>query len=593
MVRSGAKRFALLETIGYAVPPHSQPTLLDPVRNALEQCRPHFMAAALFSAVGNILLLTPALYMMQVYDRVVPTGALVTLAALSVVALFGLGALSALEWLRGRLLVRAGAQLDAALAGQALRLVMSRPDLGPVARAEAMRDLDTLRQTISSPAAAALFDAPWAPVYIIAAFLLHPALGMLTTGAAALMLALAWHNERRMRGPVRKAGDASNAAYARQLQISTHAAEVRALGIADALVRRQLGERAMVNEVQQRASFSGGNHSGLMRFLRLALQSAALAVGAVLVVEGNVSGGAVFASSLLLSRALQPIEQLVASWKSILQTRTAYARLGALFNTELVREHTRLPDPTGAFQVERLTVLAPLSDRVALADVSFAIEAGEVIGIVGPSGAGKSTLLRALAGAALPVRGHIRLDGASTADWDSEQLSRHIGYLPQSCALFPGTVKENISRFRGLLGEGGPQLDADVIAAARHIGAHEMILRLPHGYDTPVGGGGQGLSAGQTQRIAIARALFGNPRLLFLDEPTAHLDGPAQHAFIKMLSTVRSLGTTVLFATHSGDILASADRMLLLKEGRVESLGPISEVLPRLRPKAHIAKKTS
>lgn len=565
----------------------------NPVRKALGRCRPHFMAAALFSAVSNLLLLTPAIYMMQVYDRVIPTGGLVTLAAISLVAAFALGMMSLFEWLRSRLLVRAGASLDDALAGSTLHLVMSQPALDQLQRAEAMRYLDTLRQGVSSPAMTALFDAPWAPIYIIAAYLLHPALGALALGAALTMIGLAWYNERRIGKPLRAANEAANAAYARQLQISAHAAEVRALGMATALTTRQLSDRAYVNQLQMGASFTGTNQAGLLKFIRLALQSGALAVGAILVVEGSVSGGAVFASSLLLSRALQPIEQLVASWKSILQARIAYAKLGELFVDGPARSYTRLPNPTGALLVERLTVANPSSGRVALAEASFAVTAGDVVGVVGLSGAGKSTLLRAIAGAVGVTRGTIRIDGASIADWDPEQLSRHTGFLPQNFILFPGSVRDNISRFRASLGEDPVQLDEAVVAAARQIGAHEMILRLPDGYDTLIGTGGIGLSAGQTQRIAIARALFGEPSLLLLDEPTAHLDTQAQHEFIKTLASLRRRGATVLFATHSTDMLAAASKVLVLKDGRAERLSPIAEALAPAQPVSHTPQKAS
>ena len=565
----------------------------NPVRAALESCRPHFVAAAAFSALANILYLTPSIYMMQVYDRVVPTGGLVTLVAVSIVAAAGLATLSALTWLRARLLVRASARLDAELAGPILRVIVARPGLSQLERAQAMRELDALRQGVSGPAAAAVFDLPWAPIYILVSFLLHPALGIFSLCSTLVLLLLAWSNERAIHAPVGAAGQATNAAYARQLQISAYASEIRALGLATALAEVQLAERAEVNRLQAKVSFTGNDHGSLVKFVRLCLQSGALALGAVLVVDGAVSGGSIFAASLLLSRALQPIELVVASWKPLLQSRSAYEKLFALFAGPAPREHTSLPAPTGAIQAERLTVLAPASERVALSEASFSIGSGEIIGIVGSSGAGKSTLLRALVGASPPARGHVRLDGASIADWDPEQLARHIGYLPQNFIMFPGTVKENISRFRGQLGEDAQALDAATIAAAQAIGAHEMILRLPQGYDTRIGSGGIGLSAGQAQRIAIARALFGDPKLLALDEPTAHLDAEAQHAFIRKLSQLRGQGTTVLFATHSSDILASADRLLVLREGRVERLAALADVVPALRPVSHSPQKAS
>ncbi|USI72455.1 type I secretion system permease/ATPase [Sphingomonas morindae] len=567
-------------------------TPFDPVRDALSRCRTHLVAAASFSAFSNLLALVPSIYMIQVYDRVVPTGGAATLALLSLVALAGLAVLAALDWLRSRLLLRAGASLDADLSGRTLRMVMSTPRLNVVQRNEAMRDLDTLRQTVASPAMGALFDAPWAPIYVIAAFLLHPWLGVLTLFSAALLFGLAWDNERKIRVPVRAAAEAASGVYSRQNQLVAYAGEIRALGMADALTLRQLQHRAFVGELQAEASFTGGNHAGLMKFLRLTLQSAALAVGALLVVEGSMSAGAVFASSLILGRALAPIEQIVGSWKSIIQLRTAYARLRELLGQDQERSHTALPVPSGAVQVERLTMVAPGSDRVALADASFAIAPGEVIGVVGTSGAGKSTLLRALANAEPPARGHVRFDAASLADWNPDRLAEHIGYLPQSFILFPGTVKENIARFRTVIDGDTEALDAAAVTAAQAIGAHEMILRLPQGYDTPIGAGGLGLSSGQAQRIAIARALFGTPRIVVLDEPTAHLDGEATQAFLATLARLRERGTTVLFASHMGELLTAADKILVLREGRVERFVPLSEAMPQ-RPAPAVTRKAS
>lgn len=563
----------------------------NPVQAAMTRCRPHFIAAAIFSAVSNVLLLTPSIYMMQVYDRVLPTGGLVTLAALSAVACLGLATLSVLDWLRARLLVRAGARLEHDLAGDTLHIIVARVGLSRLARTEAMRYLDTLRQGVSSPATAALFDVPWTPVYILAAFLLHPALGVLAFFSALLVVALAWHNERRIHKPVYLAGEASNAAYARQSHICNHATEVRSLGLITALTRRQLEERVAVNKLQIQASFIGGDHSSLLRFVRLCLQSGALALGAVLVVDGQMSGGAVFASSLLLTRSLQPVEQLVSGWKSILRSRTAYAKLCELYAGEAPRAHTKLPAPTGAINVERLTVLTPMTNRVALAEINLSVSAGEIIGIVGQSGAGKSTLLRAIAGSVTPARGNVRFDGGSREDWDQEELARHIGYLPQSFILFPGTVKENISRFRGTLGDDPEMLDAAAIEAARGICAHEMIQRLPDGYDTKIGTGGVGLSSGQTQVIAIARALFGKPKILLFDEPTAHLDAQTQHAFAKLLSSARAEGTTILFSTHASDLLASTDKLLLLRDGKIERFGKLADTAPPFRPVSHTPQK--
>ena len=561
----------------------------NPLRAALDTCRPHFVAIAIFSAVSNLLYLVPTLYMLQVYNRVVPTGGLATLAVLSLVMVFALGILAALEWVRGRLLVRASAQLEASLAPIVLAVAIERPDLSRLDRTSAMRNLETLRQTVASPGIVAILDAPWAPIYILAAALLHPVLGVLALAAAGLLLALTWHNERKVRGPLTESAAAAAAAGARQQHVVAYAAEVRALGMGSALVRRQLDERLVANRLQATAAFTSGNHAGLIKFLRLMLQSAALGVAAWLAVDGAVSAGAIFAASLLLSRALQPVEQVNAAWKSLLEARNAYADLTHLLDRAPATPRTRLPDPTGALAVERLSVLAPQSDRVALSDVSFGVPAGAIIGVVGASGSGKSSLLRAIAGAATRVHGTIRLDGAATDDWAPEELAPHIGYLPQNFVLFPGTIKENISRFQGLAAVDPDAIDAAAIAAAHAIGAHDMILRLPDGYDTWIGPGGIGLSAGQTQRIAIARALYGDPRILLLDEPSAHLDSEAQHAFQRTLAALRGRGATVLFATHDSDLLAATDRLLLLNHGRIEKFERLAEVISALRPVSHVA----
>jgi len=570
-------------------------THINPVRAALDSCKPHFVNAAIFSAVSNILALVPSIYMMQIYDRVVPTGGTATLLLLSLVALFGLATMSALDWLRGRLLVRAGAKLDAELAGRTLHLIMTRPRIGSLARSDAMRHLDTLRQGVSTPAAAAIFDIPWAPLYIVASFLLHPVLGLLSLGAAILLLILAWDNERSIRTPVRIVAEAGSAAYSQQAQITSFAGDIRALGMADALSRLVLAERAKVNMLQASAGFIGGNHSSLLKFLRMALQSAALGVGAILVVKGEASGGAIFAASLLLGRALAPIDQVVAAWKTILQTRTAYDKLSELFDAEGLRIHTVLPAPTGAIEVEHLIVTAPGSDRVAVSDINFTVAPGEVIALIGASGSGKSTLLRALAGADLPARGFVRFDGASVEDWDSETLAPHVGYLPQSFVLFQGSVKDNIARFQTAAEDASPALDLAVIAAARSIGAHDMILRLPQGYDTPIGHRGMGLSAGQAQRIAIARALFRSPRILLLDEPTANLDADAQRAFETSMSQLRRAGSTVIFSTHSPELLKLADKLMVLREGRIERFGPVVAETRAInaRPNVHASWKAA
>jgi ATP-binding cassette subfamily C protein len=549
----------------------------DPVRKALRRCRSHFIGVGLFSAMINILYLTPTIYMMQVYDRVLSSGSGTTLLMLSLVGLAGLATLSLLDWLRSRLMVRATARFDRALATDTLHAILSQPALSRLDRAEAMRQFDILRQGIGGSGVLAAFDAPWAPIYILVAFLLHPALGALSLLAAVILLGLAWSNERATHARMTAANKAASHAYAAQAHISAYAAEVRALGMHDALIHRQLRDRARSIDLQLEASLSYGSHAGLMKFVRLTLQSAALGVGGYLAINGSISGGAVFAASLLLSKSVQPIEQLVGAWKPLLHARDAWRVISGLLSDAPINARTRLPDPTGLIEVGSVTVLTPQNDRVAIADVSFRVEPGEIVGVVGLSGAGKSSLLRTLGGAVRPARGTVRFDGASYADWLPEQICRRVGYLPQEFVLFPGTIRDNISRFAVELGEPAAAIDAAVIAAAQLVGVHDGIVRLPQGYDTLIGTGGVGLSAGQTQRIALARALYGQPKILVLDEPNAHLDAEADFALVQLLSQLKRQGVTVILAAHSGDLLASVDKLLLLQNGRVARFGPLSE----------------
>jgi ATP-binding cassette subfamily C protein len=549
---------------------------------ALRACRRHFVLAAAFSAIGNLLYLAPSIYMMQVYDRVLPSGGVATLVALSLIAVAALASLALFEWLRTRVLIRAGSRIDAELSFDALRLSMSSPRVSQVDSAETMRDVDQFRHGLTSTAALAAFDAPWTLAYILVAFLLHPAIGALCFVASVLLVALAWTNEKLTAPALRKAGEAARAAYARFGQSVAHAGEVRALGMAPVLAQLHRTDRDIVGYHDMRAGFSGAAHASVMKFVRLFLQSAVLALAAVLVINHQLTGGAMIAATLLLTRAIAPVEQIVGGWKTIIATRGAYRRLAALFDGETGESRTRLPDVTGALSVERLTLVAPATDRVTLADVSFEVAAGEIIGIAGPSGAGKSMLLKAIAGGIDAARGGVRIDGQLRDNWDVGQLSDATGYLAQDFSLFPGTIKDNISRFARLRGVDPGEIDARAVAAAQAIDAHDMILRLPNGYDSEVGLGGL-LSGGQMQRIALARALYGEPRLVLLDEPTANLDAEAQRAFVRLLVKLRAQGTTVLFSSHDPDILAGADKLLTLDRGRIVQFASPSEAIAAAR----------
>lgn len=562
----------------------------SPVWRVLRQCRRHIVAAAAFSAMSNLLYLAPSLFMLQVYDRVLPSHGLGTLAALGLLTLVALGALAAFEWLRSRILIRASVLLEQGLSVRALRVALSRPGVARMQRSEATQNVDTLRQAMASPAVLAGLDAPWMPIYVIVGFLLHPALGIAMLVSAALLVALAWANERATAGPIERANKAQAIAYSRLSHGVAHAAEVRALGMVGTLSRRQLRDRHVAGQLQMTASFAGNGFSSTIKFVRLALQSGALALGAVLVIEDAISAGSVIAASLLMARALAPVEALVGSWRTIVQARVAYASLNDLLSDDAADpvERTRLPDPTGAVELDAVSVVAPHSGQPVLAGITAAIAPGQVIGIAGASGAGKSTLLRAIVGAATLDQGHVRLDGANRNDWDPDLLARHVGYLPQEAVLFPGTVKENIVRFHVGNADDSAALDAAAVASAQAIGAHAMIAGLPQGYDTVLGIGGTGLSGGQAQRVAIARALFGNPRILVLDEPTAHLDADSRRALARLVTTLRQSGRTIIVASHDADVLAACDKLMILSEGRIETFGPLGP-----SPKSRVAKPTS
>jgi len=555
--------------------------LPPPLAAALRACRPHFMAAAVFSALINLLLLAPTIYMMQVYDRVVPTDGKLTLLYLTLVVAFALGTQTALEAVRTRLLVLASLRLDRLLAGGILQRLMSA--LSPGSSSQGMREFDIVRQALSGPVAVAAFDIPWMPIYVIVAFMIHPALGAMTIVGGGLLLTLAILNERATRQRSREAFQAQTIAYASQEAAATNAEVVRALGMRGALRERQLFDRRKGLELAAKAQFTGGGYSAATKFSRMFLQSAALGLGAWLAVERQISAGSIIAASVLLSRALQPIEQVVGAWTLVGQARGALNNLIKLFpSRDLEIAGTQLPAPTGALTLEQVSVRAPGEGPLLLRGVSLRMAPGEILGVIGPSGAGKTTLARLAAGAATPDAGAVRLDGANMADWDGDRLGRFIGYVPQDSALIAGSIKDNISRFATWSGGDPATIDAAVVAAAQAAGVHELILRLPAGYDTVLGAGGRGLSAGQAQRVALARALYGDPPLLVLDEPNSALDADGEAALNQTILAAKARGAAVLIVAHRTGILNIADRLLVLRDGQVERIGSRTEVIAQM-----------
>jgi ATP-binding cassette subfamily C protein len=545
--------------------------------DALQACRPHFVAAAVFSALLNVLYLAPAIYMLQVYDRVLTTGGKMTLLFVTLALIVALVTLAALDAIRGRLLVRASARLDSILAPQIMQLMLSR---GGRENVQAMRDFDTIRQATSSQVTASLLDLPWAPIFIIVCFLLSVWLGVLAIASIVLLMFIAKRHQDMTRRTVEEASRALAASHASEQAASLQAGTMRGLGMVQAMVDRQLAFRSTAINSAARTQFIGSRYTASSRFLRLFVQSAGLGLGALLAVAGQMSSGGIIAGSILLGRALQPIDGLIGGWSTLTSTRAALARLAEMLGqpTDSDRIRTILPDPEGRIDVEQVGVRGS-DGRPILLGVSFATAPGEILGVIGPSGCGKTTLAKVVAGALETDVGAVRIDGAQRSDWDQDALGRFVGYLPQEPSLFEGTIKENIARFQP---DHGNELDTDVIAAAKLAGVHEMILKMPQGYDTRLGPMGSGVSAGQSQRIALARALFRDPPILVLDEPNAFLDADGETALLEALRRARARGATVLLVAHRTSVLAIADRLLVIEAGKPKLLGPANEVVARL-----------
>ena len=547
---------------------------------AVRSCRRHYLAAAGFSLLINLLYLTPAIYMLQVYDRVVPTGGKLTLFFVTLVLAFALITLAGLDAIRNRLLVRASARLDTILSPIILARILSVDDRGQV---QAMRDLDTIRQTVASPASTGILDLPWAPIFIIVCFLLHFWIGILAVGSVILLVALAWRHQRTTRPAIEMASRAIAASHMAEQRAAARSDVVRGLGMVGAMVDRQLAQRSTGIGTMAEAQFAGSRFTASSRFLRLFVQSAALGLGALLAITGQISAGAIIAGSILLGRALQPIDSLIGGWSSLMSSWAALRRLADTLSQPIDAERVRtaLPAPEGKLEVDQLGVRGE-GGRPILLGVSFAANPGEILGIIGPSGSGKTTIAKLVVGAMAADAGTIRIDGAQRSDWNSDELGRHVGYLPQEPSLFEGTVKENIARFRRPY-DGDPEsIDRAVIAAAKAAGVHELILHLPEGYDTRLGPLGTGLSAGQAQRVALARALFDDPVLLVLDEPNAFLDADGEMALVQSLKALRDQKKTILLIAHRRSVMQDADRLLVLDGGRPKLLGPAKEVAARL-----------
>ena len=556
----------------------------NPLWEALKLCGLHLRYAMLFSAVVNIAYLAPTFYMLTVYDMVVPSSSGPSLFFVTVALSLTLMMLTFVDSLRSRILSTASMRLDRVFATRIFRRAMLATGAGPQPRVnQQIREFDSVRSAVTGPAALAMFDAPWIPVYIAVCFYLHFAIGALALGGSIVLFVLAVWNERSTREYSRRALEASAASFAAQEASGGSADVVRSLGMSGAFVNQFEEARDRVHFPQMEAARASGRIGGLIRFLRLFLQSSALGLGAWLAIHKQISGGAIFASSMLAARALSPIDQIVAQWRNVSQATTAYSAIRTQLAAEDSAPKTVLPAPAPRLTVNQAGVLSSTRDRYILRDVSFVAVGGQVVGVIGVSGAGKTTLMQVLANARTPDQGDVRIDGARFTDWDSESLGRFIGYVPQDCALFPGSVKDNISRFSNAAGADPARVDELAIKAAKAAGVHELILSLPGGYDAQLGFRGRGLSAGQQQRVALARALYGDPVLYVFDEPNSNLDGEGEAVLVNVIAKLRAQGALVIVAAHRLSLLASADLLAVVRAGRVERFGPRNEVLEALK----------
>jgi PrtD family type I secretion system ABC transporter len=539
--------------------------------------QPYFVSAAGFSLVLNVLMLVPALFMLQVFDRVLTSRSIETLIMLVVLSVGALLFMAYLDVIRARLLTAAAVSLEKHLGPRVLADMIRRnaaPGAGEMPYG--LRDVNSLRTFLTGPGILTLFDAPWVVIYVLIIFLFHPLLGAVALAGALIMLGLGVLNEKLSRQPLEAMQiEARNAGRFADQSI-TNAEVARALGMVESLAQGWEYHNRKVLENQLQASRASSVLTSTTRFMRQFLQVAMLGAGAWLVIEQAATAGVMIAATILLGRALAPVETAIAGWKGLVDARSAYGRLNQMLATEPRDEAvTELPAPKGELAVERAIFGFKGQERPVIKQVSFRIAAGSALAIVGPSAAGKSTLARLIVGLWKPISGTVRLDGADVAIWPRERLGPYVGYLPQDVELFAGTVSQNVARM-------GEVNSTAVVEAAKWAGVHEMILRLPQGYDTTIGRSIDFLSAGQRQRVALARALYGEPRLVVLDEPNSNLDAEGEGALIEAIRRMKAQDVTLVVVTHRSRLLTVMDQILVLNDGVIERMGPPSEVLARL-----------
>lgn len=560
--------------------PDSENQQASALRQALSTCLSSFLSVGFFSLFINLLLLMPAIYMLQVYDRVLTSSSESTLFMLTLIAVFLFVVMGGLEWVRSQILIVAGTKLDRLLGGRVFDSVFMQTlaSGGRIATAQPLGDLLQLRQFLTGPGLFAFFDAPWLPIYIAVMFLFHPAFGVIAIISAAVLLALTIWNEVATRDDLKQATRhalESNNHTQRNLR---NAEVIEAMGMLPRMRERWQEQQNTLLALQSRASLKAGLITAASKTFRVTIQSLALGLGAYLAIRREITPGVVIAGSILLGRALAPLDLLLNSWRGFLGARDAYGRLDELLRALPLREPPMpLPAPRGELSLEKLVVTPPGAPAPVIKGINLLVAPAEMLAVIGPSAAGKSTLVRALLGIYRPTAGTVRLDGAELDQWDRVALGQYVGYLPQDVELLDGTISENIARFGAI--------DAEkVVAAAQAAGVHPMILRLPEGYDTRLIG--NVLSAGQRQRIGLARALYGDPQVIVLDEPNSNLDQDGDAALAKTLVDLKHAGRTVVVVTHRSNVLSQADKILLLKEGQIAVYGNRDKVIAALQEAA-------
>jgi PrtD family type I secretion system ABC transporter len=557
--------------------------------DALRACRSAFIGVGVMSCMINLLYLTGSIFMLEIYDRVLPSRSIPTLVGLVILAGGLYIAQGALDLIRGRILVRIGTSLDETLNARVFETVVRLPLMvgGRNEGLQPLRDLDNVRSFLSSMGPGAFFDLPWLPFYLAICFAFHVMIGLTALVGAIILVALTIATEFMSREPAR---EAMGLAARRNDLAATgrrNAEVLVAMGMSGRLTRRWSDANEKYLAGNQRASDVAGGLGAIAKVMRMTLQSAVLAVGAYLVIHQEATAGIIIAGSILSARALAPVDLAIAHWKGFVAARQSWHRLNRLLESLPAQSApTQLQDPSQRLSVEGVSIVPPGDQKVIVQDVTFALEAGSGLGVIGPSGSGKSSLVRALVGVWQPVRGKVRLDGAALDQWSSDALGHHVGYLPQDVELFAGSVAQNICRFDPEAGS------AAIIAAAKEAGVHEMIIKMRDGYDTQIGEQGTALSAGQAQRVALARALYGDPFLIVLDEPNSNLDTEGDEALTRAVRSARERGAVVVVVAHRPIGIEAVDQLLVLRDGRMQAFGPkdqvLGQVLQRVAPPSPI-----